>query len=214
MPVRGSRQLDPIEVRVLGSLLEKQQATPESYPLTLNSLTLACNQKTNRDPVTTLTEREVAAALVRLQDELLVWKVVGARVAHYDHNLDKRWKLEPAEKAILTLLFLRGPQTPGELRTRSERLHSFASLEAIEEQLTRMAEAPEPLVRELPRRGGQKESRWLHLAGSEFAEPAELVSPEERSAASEPLSLHVERLEGELAALRRELDELKEKLGA
>src|SRR6185369_16902031 len=120
--------LKETEVRVLGCLIEKQLSTPEYYPLTLNALLAACNQKSNREPVMELAEDDVQRALDRLQDEKLVWRVMGGRAVRFDHNLDKVWHLKPAEKGILTLLFLRGPQTSGELRGRSDRLHKFESV--------------------------------------------------------------------------------------
>src|SRR6266511_4680053 len=125
--------LDAAERRVLGSLLEKDITTPDYYPLTLNALVAACNQKSNREPVMELAESDVQRALDRLQDEKLVWKVMGGRAVRYDHNLDGQWQLDRRSKAMLTLLFLRGPQTPGELRGRSDRLHQFESIAEVEE---------------------------------------------------------------------------------
>src|SRR5687767_3131882 len=129
-PVRQRlpRILDAAEIRILGSLMEKQLSTPEYYPLTLNALVAAANQKSNREPVLELNESELLRALDRLQDEKLVWKVLGGRAVRYDHNLDHVWHLDRKEKAILTLLFLRGPQTAGELRGRSDRLHQFETV--------------------------------------------------------------------------------------
>src|SRR6202035_102365 len=167
-----TRQLDAVEIRVLGALLEKEQTTPEAYPLTMNALLAACNQKTNRDPVTSLTETEVDAAVERLRQEVLVWRVEGARVERWKQSVSRRWSLDSGAKALLTLLLLRGPQTAGELHSRSERLHAFASLAEVEEALRRLAAADEPLVREQPRRPGQKENRWIHLVG-EIAERRE-----------------------------------------
>src|SRR6266540_3652209 len=155
-----ARELDALELRILGCLMEKQLATPEYYPLTLNALVAACNQKSNREPVMELSESDVQRALERLQDEKLVWRVMGGRVVRFDQNLDKVWHLKAAEKAILTMLFLRGPQTPGELRGRSDRLHRFETVNEVEDTLRDMSSHSEPLVRELARRPGQKESRW------------------------------------------------------
>jgi len=205
------RELDAIEIRVLGALMEKQLSTPEYYPLTLNALLTACNQKSNREPVMELGENDIQRALDRLQDEKLVWKVMGGRAVRYDHNLDAQWQLDRRTKALLTLLFLRGMQTAGELRGRSDRLHSFDSVAEAEETLQWIAASPEPLVREMPRRPGQKESRWAHLLGGAPVvddEPAAVVS-----SSSEPLSARVARIEERLAALERELHELKGKLG-
>jgi len=210
---RLPRTLDPVEIRILGSLAEKQLSTPEYYPLTLNALLAACNQKSNREPVMELSENEIARALDRLQDEKLVWKVMGGRAVRYDHNLDALWHIDRPAKALLTLLFLRGPQTAGEMRGRSDRLHSFDSVAEAEAKLEEMASHPEPLVRRMQRRPGQKEERWAHLAGGAVVE-TEL--PQEAASASEtrePLSARVLRLEEQVAELSAELRALKEKLG-
>src|ERR1041385_6979460 len=130
---RLPRELDPVEIRVLGALMEKQLSTPEYYPLTLNALVAATNQKSNRDPVMELSEEEIERALNRLQDEKLVWRVMGGRAVRFDHNLDREWQLDRRSKALLTLLFLRGAQTAGELRGRSDRLHEFESIGEVEE---------------------------------------------------------------------------------
>jgi uncharacterized protein YceH (UPF0502 family) len=209
---RLPRTLDPVEVRILGSLAEKQLSTPEYYPLTLNALLAACNQKSNREPVLELSENEIARALDRLQDEKLVWKVMGGRAVRYDHNLDALWHIDRPAKALLTLLFLRGPQTAGEMRGRSDRLHSFDSVAEAEAKLQEMASHPEPLVRQLPRRPGQKEERWAHLAGGAVVE-TEVVPESAASETREPLSARVLRLEDQVAELSAELRALKEKLG-
>ncbi|HJW94176.1 MAG TPA: YceH family protein [Thermoanaerobaculia bacterium] len=210
---RLSRTLDPIEVRILGSLAEKQLTTPEYYPLTLNALVAACNQKSNREPVMELSESDVQRALDRLQDEKLVWKVMGGRAVRYDHNLDALWHIDRPAKALLTLLFLRGPQTAGEMRGRSDRLHSFDSVSDAESKLQEMASHPEPLVKRLPRRPGQKEERWAHLAGGAVIDDAPVAAAESASDSREPLSARVQRLEEQVASLTAELHALKEKLG-
>ena len=210
---RIPRTLDPVEVRILGALMEKQLTTPEYYPLTLNALAAATNQKSNREPVMELGESELARALDRLQDERLVWKVMGGRAVRYDHNLDKVWHLNQKEKSLLTLLFLRGPQTAGELRGRSDRLHQFDSVPEVEETLRDMAAHSEPLVRQLPRRPGQKEERWAHTVGGAVVEDAVAAPVHEPEATREPLSQRVQRLEEQVAALAAELRELKGKLG-
>jgi uncharacterized protein YceH (UPF0502 family) len=211
---RIPRTLDPVEIRVLGSLMEKQLSTPEYYPLTLNALVAAANQKSNREPVMELGEDELSRALDRLQDEKLVWKVLGGRATRYDHNLDPVWHLNRKEKALLTLLFLRGPQTTGEMRGRSDRLQTFDSVTEVEETLREMAAHSEPLVRQLPRRPGQKEERWAHTAGGAIVEAPLPASPAEVSSESrEPLSARVQRLEEQVASLASELAELKKKLG-
>ncbi|MGZ5442874.1 MAG: YceH family protein [Thermoanaerobaculia bacterium] len=208
---RIPRTLDPVEIRVLGSLMEKQLATPEYYPLTLNALVAAANQKSNREPVMELGDEELQRVLERLQDEKLVWKVLGGRAVRYDHNLDPVWHLNRKEKALLTLLFLRGPQTAGELRGRSDRLQQFDAVADVEETLREMAAHSEPLVKQLPRRPGQKEERWAHLAGGAVIEDA--IAPEPETTRSEPLSQRVQKLEEQMAMLANELRELKAKLG-
>jgi len=206
------RNLDATEIRILGSLMEKQMSTPEYYPLTVNALVAACNQKSNREPVMELSEADVQRALDRLQDEKLVWKVMGGRAVRYDHNLDLQWQLDHRSKALLTLLFLRGMQTAGELRGRSDRLHSFDSVQEVEETLQWMAGSSEPLVREMPRRPGQKELRWAHLLGG-APEVVEEEAAAPGAAPSEPLSVRVSRIEERMAALEDALRELKTKLG-
>ena len=199
-----SRELDAIETRILGCLAEKQMATPEYYPLTLNALVAACNQKSNRDPVMELSEDDVQHGLDRLQEEKLVWKVMGGRAVRWDHALDANLQLDRAGKAVLALLFLRGPQTPGELRGRGDRLYAFEGIAEVEETLRRLA----PLVNELPRRPGQKEGRWAQtLSGGQ----AILPDPIEVEAA--PRSDRLTRLEEQVAALAEELRALKAKLG-
>jgi uncharacterized protein YceH (UPF0502 family) len=210
---RLPRTLDPTELRILGSLMEKQLSTPEYYPLTLNALLAAANQKSNREPVMELSESEIERALNRLQDEKLVWKVMGGRAVRYDHNVDALWHVDRAAKALLTLLFLRGPQTAGEMRGRSDRLHPFDTVPEVEEKLRDMAAHPEPLVRQLPRRPGQKEERWMHTAGGAVVEDVMPAAGEMEVSAREPLSARVQRLEEQVATLTTELRALKEKLG-
>ncbi len=228
----STRPLDFDELRVLGALLEKEQTTPDQYPLSVNSLITACNQKTNREPVTQLTETQVVEALDRLKMDALTWRVSGSRAERWQQNVDRRWHLNPAKKAMVTLLLLRGPQTPGELKLRSERMHEFQSVGDVEATLQDMAqgEDDEALVRELPRRPGQRENRWMHLFASAeaqseieaaFASPAydEGASPvrsERSSGGSERLAAlesALRDLEAEVTELRDELRELKEKLG-
>ena len=216
--VKIPRPFDAIELRVLGSLLEKEQTTPEAYPLTVNALILACNQKTNRDPITDLTEGQVWDALERLRHETLVWRTEGARTERWQQSVSRRWGLDAAGKALMTLLLLRGPQTLGELRTRSERMHAFPSLEAVEAKLQSLAADEEPLVVELPRRPGQKEIRWMHRVGDPSAmdlaptEPARTVH-EAPMPSAPPLSQRVSDLEKAVADLAAALAELKAKLG-
>jgi uncharacterized protein len=168
--------LDAAEQRILGSLLEKQVTVPASYPLTLNALRTACNQSSSRDPVTDYDEQEVERVARSLKDRGLlriVWADTGRRTLKYHQTLDELVDLAEDERALLTVLLLRGPQAPGELRTRTERQHPFADRQEVEAVLARMAARPEPLVRELERRAGQHDARWMHLLGSD--EPAEVA---------------------------------------
>lgn len=210
---RIPRTLDPVEIRILGSLMEKQLSTPEYYPLTLNALVAAANQKSNREPVMELGESEIERALNRLQDEKLIWRVMGGRAVRFDHNLDSVWHLTRPEKALITLLFLRGPQTSGEMRGRSDRLHSFDSVADAEDTLRDMAAHSEPLVKQLPRRPGQKEERWAHLVGGAIIESALTAAADPEPRSGEPLSARVTRLEEQVAMLSEALRELKQKLG-
>jgi uncharacterized protein YceH (UPF0502 family) len=206
---------DPVEIRVLGCLVEKQRTTPDAYPLTLNSLRLACNQATNRDPVVDYGDSEIRAALERLGrrgwTRMASW---GGRSVKYRHLLGDALGLSREQVALLAVLMLRGPQTPGELKGRSERLHGFGSLQEVEQELGALGERE--LVRALPRRPGQKEQRYEQLLGGEDeGEPgspapveATPVAPAASAAPSPPagdLEERVARLEREVAALRAEL---------
>ncbi len=215
---RIPRPFDAVELRVLGSLLEKEQTTPEAYPLTVNALIAACNQKTNRDPITELSEGQVWDALERLRHETLVWRSEGARTERWQQSVSRRWGLDSAGKALMTLLLLRGPQTLGELRTRSERMIVFKTLEEVESKLRSLAADEEPLVVELPRRPGQKEIRWMHLVGDPNAiDPVVPEVPRARfeppMSSAPPLSQRVSDLEQAVADLSAALAELKAKLG-
>jgi len=207
------RELNVAEARVLGALLEKEQTTPEYYPLTLNALVAACNQRSNRDPVIDFDEADVRAALEGLHEDVLVWPVSGARSERWRQNVDRRWELEAPTKAVMTLLLLRGPQTPGELRGRSSRMYQFTDTAEVEVALELLAEDPEPLVVPCPRRPGQKEARWAHLVCGRPEEADAETGPQEprpRAAGSpgtalasrvEQLEERVHRLEQALAAL-------------
>jgi len=157
--------LSLLETRVLGVLVEKQHTVPDSYPLTLNALVSGANQKTARDPVIEASEAEVQGALDHLKSLSLVVESSGGRVMRYAHNAGKALGLPPQSVALLTVLFLRGPQTAGELRINSERLHKFGDILAVEGFLNELAE--KPWVRELPRRPGERETRWAHLLSGE-----------------------------------------------
>lgn len=214
--------LDPVQQRVLGSLLEKERTVPDTYPMTLNGLRTACNQSSGRDPILHLSESEVTTALTELR-ALGLTRVIhpshGARQPKYRQVLDEVLGLDDEQRAVLTLLLLRGAQTPGELRSRSERLHPFGSLDAVESTLTSLADRSTPLVRELPRQPGQKEARWIHLLGEPPAEPSRAAStsaaaprPSEQLAAlqaeNDRLRAELATAEAELARLRQELDDL------
>lgn len=208
---RIPRKLDPVEIRVLGTLLEKEQTTPEACPLSVNALLSGCNQKTNREPVMELTETQVVDALELLRQDVLVWRTEGARTERWQQSVVRRWGLDRAGKALMTLLLLRGPQTAGELRTRSERMFAFASLEEVEEALRRMASIDEPLVVEMPRRPGQKETRWVHLVG-DIPEPSPVEVPEAPAAAGPAgptLTQRVSLLEETVRRLAEDVAELK-----
>jgi uncharacterized protein YceH (UPF0502 family) len=218
MSTRIPRKLDSVEVRVLGSLLEKEQTNPETVPMTVNALIAACNQKTNREPVMQLSEDQVVTALDWLRQEVLAWRSEGARTERWQQSVSRRWGLDRAGKALITLLLLRGPQTAGELRTRGERLYPFATLEEAEEALRRLAAEDEPLVMELPRRPGQKEARWTHLIGEASPEPEpeevfEAVAADPSASPRAALASRVERLEEVVERLAAELAELKRQLG-
>ena len=160
--------LEPTEQRILGSLLEKQTTVPASYPLSANALRTACNQTNNREPVLDLDQQTVEQTARALKERGLlriVWSDTGRRTLKYHQTLDERLGLGPDERAVLTVLLLRGPQAPGELRTRTERLHAFADRDQVEACLRGMAARAEPLVRELERRPGQQDRRWVHLLG-------------------------------------------------
>jgi uncharacterized protein YceH (UPF0502 family) len=160
-------ELSPIQIRVLGSLMEKSRTTPEAYPLTLNTLVNACNQKTSRSPVTDLDDDEVLSALDSLREMSLVMRVdlAGSRTAKFRENLSAQWGLSSEEFALLAVLFLRGPQTPGQLRQRTERLYPFAELENVNACLQRLQsreEEPHCLVKPLEKSAGSKELRFAH----------------------------------------------------
>lgn len=207
-------QLTTHEVRVLGSLIEKQITTPDYYPLTMNALVNACNQLTNREPVVSFDETTASRALDGLRDKRLATLFSGAesRVAKYKHTFTDRLLLTPAELALLTVLMLRGPQTVGELRTRAERLFTFDNLPEVEAALIALAaREPQPLVTKLPRQPGTKESRYMHLlSGPVDAASAQATPPPEPPTLSvQAENERIIALENETAALREDLVELK-----
>ena len=211
-----SMQLDPIHLRVLGSLIEKEIATPENYPLSLNALVNACNQRSSRDPVLELTEDQVRQALHTLEDLALVAPVRDSRVPKYEHRARTVLNLRRDETAVLCLLMLRGPQTPGELRSRSDRLYTFDDLSAVQSTLERLAArgtTPDtdptltgPLTTILPRQPGSREVRYAHLLGGQpdLSPPrsaAPSASPEEAGAPSPSPAQRLAQIEIEVAAL-------------
>lgn len=204
--------LNEVEVRVLGCLIEKETTTPEYYPLSLNSLTNACNQKSNRNPVLSYDEETVSGALRGLREKGLSTTVQRAdsRTAKYMHSLVERLDLEKGEIAVLCELMLRGPQTVGEIRGRAERMYAFKGIEEADSILRGLMERQEPLVLKLPRLPGRKEPRYAHLMSGMPEAGEEKTPPEEASQRDSRL----ERLEGEVSALRTELDELKSALSA
>ncbi len=209
------RILTPIEIRILGSLLEKQQATPDNYPLTLNSLGTACNQKTSRDPVSDYTDDEMTKALDSLQEAKLVWRVFSGRVVKFDQNLGDSLTLEPEERAALTLLMLRGAQTVGEIRSRADRLFDFESVAQVESVLRGLSAGDKPLVVELPRQAGQKENRWMHLLGGEVdVEAIAEATPAPARSQRSGLEDRVAQLEETVTRLSDELERLRKDLGA
>lgn len=205
-------ELDEVEVRVLGCLLEKEAATPEYYPLSLNALVNACNQKSNRDPVVSYDEGAVEAALDRLREKGLTVRITGAdmRVPKYGHRLAEAFNLGRRESAVMCVLLLRGPQTPGELRGRTERLHHFDDLEAVEATLNRLMEwQPSPLAARLARQAGSREARYAHLLAGTPA-PAETAPAAPRAAL--PSDDELRQLSAAIEALQREVSDIKEQL--
>jgi uncharacterized protein YceH (UPF0502 family) len=207
--------LNEVEIRVLGCLVEKQITLPDYYPLSLNALMNACNQKSSRNPVVAYDEQTVMRALDSLRDKSLAWVFRGAdsRVPKYGHVFEKGYELNEEEVAVLCVLMLRGAQTPGEIRTRCNPLWNFDSLEQVEATLERLVERDTaPLVVKLPRQMGTKESRFMHLLGGEVKVDYE-EAPSAREASAPRARVDEERvirLEADVASLRQELAELKQ----
>lgn len=202
--------LDQTEIRILGALVEKQLTTPEYYPLTLNALVNACNQKNNRDPVVSFDETTVSAALERLRDRNLAYIFYGStsRVPKYKHMMPNVYQLEPDETAIMAVLMLRGPQTLGELRTRTERMHEFANLGEVQETLDRLMSRDDALVAKLERLQGHKEARFAHLLNGEIDVDA-LAAGRTSSQVRGADPSRIEKLEEEIVSLRAEIESLK-----
>lgn len=195
--------LDAQEIRVLGALMEKARITPEYYPMTVNGLTAACNQKTSRKPVVQYDEQTIVLTLDRLKRKGLVATVTGgsSRAVKYKHNIALHYQLMPESLAVLCMLMLRGAQTPGELNTNSGRLYEFDSLEEVQQVLEKLSEGPIAFVKQLPRQAGQKEMRYIHLLG----DPEEIAEEIKTESSTE----HAADTEQRLSAVEQELAELK-----
>jgi uncharacterized protein YceH (UPF0502 family) len=216
--------LNSVEARVLGALVEKNITTPDYYPLSLNALVNACNQKNNRDPVMMLDEAAVREALDGLHNTNLAGPASGAdsRVTKYEHRLQEMFNFTRGETAILCVLLLRGPQTPGELRARTERMHHFEDLPEVQSSLQRLMQRDPPLARVLPRQPGTKESRYMHLFSGDMKDPAMAdASVAQAPSPAYPVTNaaipsadrdRITHLEDEVATLRKEVTDLKQQL--
>lgn len=206
--------LDPVEIRVLGSLIEKSKTTPDYYPMTVNAVMLACNQKSSRKPIVQYDEETLLAALDRLKRKGLVSTVTGggSRSFKYRQIFDAVYHFTAAELAVLCLLFLRGSLTPGEINSTSGRLHEFASIESVLETLDRLSGGEFPFIRKLPRQPGQKEQRYIHLFGVEPEVSSEEIPEQAIVKSSEDLEKRVEALEKELAELKANFEKLYKEL--
>jgi uncharacterized protein YceH (UPF0502 family) len=210
--------LNDVETRVLGSLVEKDVTTPDYYPLSLNALVNACNQKNNRDPVMHLQEDSVQEALSTLQEKRLAGPTSSAdsRVTKYEHRLQEAFNFTRGETAVLCVLLLRGPQTPGELRGRTERMHRFEDLTEVQSTLQRLMQRDPPLVRVLPRQPGTKESRYKHLLAGDVEDAADVAqAPSSAFVASHSHDTdRISHLEDEVSELRKEVADLKQQLAS
>lgn len=208
--------LNDAEVRVLGALIEKDITTPDYYPLSLNALVNACNQKNNRDPVTSLQESAVRDALSSLQDKGLAGPASGAesRVTKYEHRLQEVFNFGRPEVAVLCVLLLRGPQTVGELRGRSERMHRFNDLDEVQSALQRLIQREPPLAKVLPRQPGTKEARYVHLLAGDSAEWQPTATAEPGAGVAPPVPDRITELEHQVTSLRDEIAGLREELAA
>ena len=210
--------LNDIESRVLGSLVEKDVTTPDYYPLSLNALVNACNQKNNRDPVMHLQEDAVQEALSTLQDKRLAGPTSSAdsRVTKYEHRLQEAFNFTRGETAVLCVLLLRGPQTPGELRGRTERMHRFEDLTEVQSTLQRLMQHDPPLVRVIPRQPGTKESRYKHLLARDVEDAADVAQAASSAlvASNSQDTDRITHLENVVSDLRKEVADLKQQLAS
>jgi uncharacterized protein len=206
--------LTAAEARVLGSLLEKEIATPEYYPLSLNALVNACNQRSNREPVMNLDEDDARQALRGLEEKRLAGRTRGSdsRVTKYEHWLGEAFNFSRAEAALLCVLLLRGPQTPGELRARTERMHRFEEISDVAAGLQKLTDREPPLAAILPRQPGAREARYAHLLSPRLESIAASPSNETGTAAGDDREERIVQLEREVSELRKEMAELKKKL--
>ena len=204
--------LSETEARIVGALVEKQLTTPEYYPLTLNALVNACNQKNNREPVVSYDERTVTEALERLRDRNIVYVFYGStsRVPKYKHMLPSIYELEPAEVAVMCVMMLRGPQTPGELRGRTDRLYEFSGIGDVQAALDGLMRRDDPLVVRLPVQPGQKEARFAHLLSGEIDVEALAVAQATRATRGGGDPERMEKLEEDVAFLRSEVERLQQ----
>jgi uncharacterized protein len=213
--------LSPTEARILGCLLEKERITPEYYPLSLNSLVTACNQTTNRDPIVGYSENTVEQGLDLLRQKKLavLTHTAGARVAKYRHTFLDLYNLNTREVAIICVLMLRGPQTPGELRSRTERMCGAITLSDVEALLDELSAGDDPLVKVIPARAGQKEKRYVHLlsrheqAGAPTEEPTQTVELTPQKSRLEQLESEFNTLRAEMNALREDFEQFKKQFG-
>lgn len=208
-------ELNALETRILGCLLEKERLTPENYPLSLNSLTAACNQSTNRDPITAYDEKTVEAGVNTMREKRLAMAIFGAgsRVQKFRHRFEAHYSLDPEELALICVLLLRGPQTLGELRTRTERFFTFASLDAVRECLETLAKEETALVRLLPQQPGQKEQRYIQRLSIPTASddaPTKVFTAESFTPGNMPD--RVDALEKQVVELQSELQRVREEL--
>jgi uncharacterized protein YceH (UPF0502 family) len=208
--------LSEVETRVLGALVEKELTTPEYYPLSLNALVNACNQKSNRDPVMSLTENDVNQVLRDLEKEGLAGPAdaMDNRVTKFGHRLGEAFNLGRRETAILCELLLRGAQTPGELRSRAERMYKFDDLGQVQSTLQLLAQREPPMVKMLPRQPGTKEARYSHLLSGDTQTQAPEATREAPSAHGNSSGERIARLENGIAALQKEVSDLKQQLAA
>jgi uncharacterized protein len=206
--------LSDIQIRILGTLMEKQNTTPDLYPLSLNSLTNACNQKNSRNPVTSYSDKEIETELENLRVRRLVQykRDLGGRVPKFEQLFSREWGLKPDEHAVMCVLMLRAAQTVGELRTRTEPIHKIESLQAVEEILERFA--TRDFVVKLERQAGERDARWTHILTGAPAIPVAEASSSRSSGGGQDLISRVEALEAEVLTLRRMIEKLAGELGA